>query len=342
MSGKTMTLNDTPTSVSHAHPERALAAAPGTTVTFARAARELQLRRGEFDLAVRLGRIRTAPDEGGGGEDRRVPREEIERLRAEPGFPEALRERVRAVGTREGAALMGVTVARFTRFARLGLVVPVTFYLNRYRAVVWLYLAEEIRRFAADEAHAPLLTGRTPEGLRDQLAAGLDLRPRNWRGRHLGFLLRRTENPWRRAAAMASLLDPLLVAELVPDPYERAHLNRHRPDRSAPVVAESPAARITADVMTAGDPDEIDWLRACLEQELAAARRHRPAPRPAASLPRAQPHGTPPQARHGRRPDDPEQARRRQLLRWPGRGRARPDGTVPRGRERSGAPATTP
>ena len=33
----------------------------------------------------------------------------------------------------------------------------VRFYLNRYRAVVWLYLAEELRQFAADSANASLL-----------------------------------------------------------------------------------------------------------------------------------------------------------------------------------------
>ena len=46
-----------------------LSCAPG------RAARELGLKRGEFDLAVHLGHIRTLPDEGGGG--RRVARSEI-------------------------------------------------------------------------------------------------------------------------------------------------------------------------------------------------------------------------------------------------------------------------
>jgi len=71
-----------------------------------RAARELDLKRSEFDLAVHLGRIRTMPDEGGGG--RRVARAEIERLRSDPGFPEALRASVLAVGTSEGAAVMGV------------------------------------------------------------------------------------------------------------------------------------------------------------------------------------------------------------------------------------------
>lgn len=132
-----------------------------------RAARELGLRRGELDLAVHLGHIQTVPDEGGGG--RRVPRSEIDRLCTHEGFPESLRERVKAVGTTEGAAVMEVPPGRFTRLARLGLVVPVTFYLNRYRAVVWQYLAEELRQFAADEKNTRLLTARMPEGLRDQL-----------------------------------------------------------------------------------------------------------------------------------------------------------------------------
>ncbi len=146
-----------------------------------RAARELGLKRREFELAVHLGCVRTVPDEGGGGG--RVSRDEIDRLRNDQRFPETLRERVRAVGTGDGAELMDVTPARFTRLARLGLVTPVTFYLNRYRVVVWLYLADELRQFAAGKDTAPLLTGRTSPGTRDRLEAGLDLRPRNWRGR---------------------------------------------------------------------------------------------------------------------------------------------------------------
>ena len=71
-----------------------------------RAARELDLKRGEFDLAVNLGLIRTVPDEGGGG--RRVARAEIDRLRSGDGSPDTLRERVATVGTTEGARLMGV------------------------------------------------------------------------------------------------------------------------------------------------------------------------------------------------------------------------------------------
>jgi len=251
---------------------------PSATSSLSRAARELELKRGEFDLALHLGCVRTVPDEGGGG--RRVTRAEIERVRSEDGFPEALRERVKAVGTTEGAALMGVTTARFTRFARLGLVVPVKFYLNRYRAVVWLYLAKELRQFAADKDNAPLLSGRTPEGLRDQLGEGLDLRPRNWRGRHMGFLLRQTEDPWARAAIVASLLDPVQVAEIVRDPYERNYLNRFRPERASHGAPDSPAAHISARIMTADDPDEIGWLRADLGQALVEARGLRPAPRP--------------------------------------------------------------
>ncbi|MFJ9244044.1 DUF6397 family protein [Streptomyces sp. NPDC101776] len=243
-----------------------------------RAARELGLKRGEFDLAVHLGRIRTVPDEGGGG-GRRVARAEIDRLRAVDGFPETLLESVRTVGTTDGAALMEVTAARFTRLARLGLVVPVKFYLNRYRAVVWLYLAEELRQFAADKNHTALLNGRTPERLRDQLRAGLDLRPRNWRGRHLGFLLRQADDPWERAGALAALLDFVQVAEVVQDPYERAHLNRFRPDPPAHGAPGSPAAHLAERIMTAEDPDEISWLRADLTQVLDEARSHRPAPR---------------------------------------------------------------
>ena len=93
----------------------------GTTITQprlltyapSRAARELELKRGEFDLAVHLGRIRTVPDEGGGG-GRRVERAEIDRLRAQDGFPQALRDDIRAVGTTEGAALMDVSATRFS------------------------------------------------------------------------------------------------------------------------------------------------------------------------------------------------------------------------------------
>ncbi|WP_436842738.1 DUF6397 family protein [Streptomyces flaveolus] len=245
-----------------------------------RAARELGLRRVEFDLAVQLGRIRTVPDEGGGG-GRRVEHAEIERLRAQDGFPESLRERVRVVGTAEGAALMEIPVGRFTRLARLGLLVPVKFYLNRYRAVVWLYLAEELCQFTASPEQAHLLKGRTPETLRGQLAAGVDLRARNWRARQVGFLLRQAEDPWARAGALAAFLAPVEVADVVKDPYERAHLNRFRPVPPGHGVPGSPSAHLAERITTARDADEIGWLRSELARSVDEARDVSPAPRPA-------------------------------------------------------------
>lgn len=245
-----------------------------------RAARELGLKRSEFDLAVHLGHIWTVPDEGGGG--RRVTRSELDRLRTEDGFPGVLLERVRVVGTSEGAAVMDVPVSRFTRLARLGVVAPVRFYLNRYRAVVWLYLAEELRQFAADEENSALLNARrTPEGMRDLLDAGLDLRARNWRGRHREFLLRVADGPWESAGALAAFLDPVQISEIVPDPYERSHLIRFRPRPPAQGAQGSPAAYLAERIMTADDPDEISRLRADLTRTLEDARGLRPAPRPA-------------------------------------------------------------
>jgi hypothetical protein len=269
-----------------------------------RAARELELRRGEFDLAVHLGCVRTVPDEGGGG--RRVARTEIDRLRTEEGYPEALRKRVETVGTKQGADLLEVTPARFTRLARLGVVVPVTFYLNRYRAVVWLYLAEELRQFAADGDSTGLLSGTTPSGLREQLEAGLDLRARNWRGRHLGFLLRQADgHPWARAAAVASLLDPVQVAEIVQDPYERSHLNRFRPRPVTNGAPGSPSAQLAERIMTADHPDEIGWLRADLAQAVSEARTDHPAPRPAPNPTGERPTPNPTPPRQTRQPTAP-------------------------------------
>ncbi|MGV9558328.1 DUF6397 family protein [Streptomyces sp. NPDC003401] len=268
--------------------------------TYSRAARELGLKRSQFDLAVRLGHIRTVPDDGGGG--RRVAHAEIDRLRAAPGFPDALTRSVEAVGTTEAAAVMRVPASRFTRLARTGLLVPVTFYLNRYRTVVWLYLADEIRQFAADEGNAPLLTGRAPQEMRDRLAAGLDLRARNWRGRHLGSLLRQAEGPWQRAGALAALLDPVQIADIARDPYERSHLNRFRPGPPTYSAPGSPAARLAERITTAADPDEIAWLRSDLAHALEQARAHRPAPRPTTEPAPPQPAGAPERTPRAGRP----------------------------------------
>ncbi|GGZ34949.1 DUF6397 family protein [Streptomyces poonensis] len=282
MSGNTVTQPTAavgPTTAPVGARQRPTRTAHGVPLSQSRAARELGLKRREFDLAVHLGLIRTIVDDGGGGP--RVTPAEIDRVRSEDGFPEALKDRIKIVGTAEGAALMEVTSVRFTRLARLGHVGPVDYYLNRYRAVVWLYRAEELHRFAADERHAHLLSGRTPEDLRDQLDAGLDLRARTWRERHLGFLLNRAQDPWARAAALASFLDPVQIAELVRDPYERAYVNRLRPARPARGAPDSPAAQATDGITTADDPDEILRLRAGLRQALVEAREHRLAPRPA-------------------------------------------------------------
>ncbi|WP_460093216.1 DUF6397 family protein [Streptomyces mexicanus] len=143
-----------------------------------------------------------------------------------------------------------------------------------------------------------------PPGLRDQLEAGVDLRPRNWRGRYLGFLLRQADDPWERAACVASLLDPIQVSEIVTDPYERAHLNRFRQPPPAHGAPGSPAAHLAERIATAQDADEIDWLRADLARTVQEARIHRPAPRPAprhtGRRPTREPHPRP--ARHQGRP----------------------------------------
>ncbi|MFF3607759.1 DUF6397 family protein [Streptomyces sp. NPDC002463] len=246
------------------------------TVTPGRAAQELELRRDEFRLAVQLGLVRTVP--AGEGERRRVEQRELDRLRAAPDFPDGLRERVRAVGTGEAAALLGITADRFTRLVRTGHVSPVRFSLNRYRAVVWLYPAQEVAEFGL--SCPALLAGRLPLEVRERLAAHEDLRARNWRARRLALLLRGAEDPWARAAAIASLLDPVQVAEVVDDPYERTHLDRLRPP-PPPGMPMAPVAREIAERLTrADDPDEILWHRVSLAMALDEARAERQAPHP--------------------------------------------------------------
>ncbi|MFE6815679.1 DUF6397 family protein [Streptomyces sp. NPDC057677] len=246
------------------------------TVTPGRAAEELELGRDEFRLAVQLGLVRTVP--AGESGRRRVERRELDRLKAAPDFPAGLRDRVRAVGTTEAAALLGITPERFTRLARTGHVSPVRFSLNRYRAVVWTYLAEEVAGFGL--ACPALLTGRLPLELRERLAAQEDLRPRNWRARRLGVLLRATDDPWAQAAAVASMLDPVQLAEVVDDPYERAHLDRLRPPEPPGMPVRAAGRDIAERLTRADDPDEILWHRLSLALALDEARAAQTAPHP--------------------------------------------------------------
>ncbi|MFG2115731.1 DUF6397 family protein [Streptomyces sp. NPDC048718] len=260
------------------------------TVTPGRAARELELKRDEFEFAALTGIIRTVPATGPAASEgpvdvarRRVARTEIERLRSAGDFPDGLRERVRCVGVTEGARLLPATPHRFARLARTGHFSPVRFYVNRYRAVVWLYPVAELREFARD--NAGLLTGRLPAGVRDREDENIDWRPRNWRARRLDLLLRTNDDPWARVAAIASLLDPAQLAEIVDDPFERAYLDRFRP-RPPAWRPTSPTAREIADrILLADDPDEILWHRLSLVLALDHARAHREAPRPGAPAP---------------------------------------------------------
>lgn len=298
------------------------------TLAAGRAAQELRLKRGEFELATQMGHVRTVGGALSGR--RRVARGEVERLRRAAGFPDALRERVRTVGTAEGAELMDISPGRFTRLARAGYLVPVRFYLNRYRAVVWLYLAEELRAFASGEPG--LLTGRLPrtgtlteprgrtgrartrrgpdvEPAEASAAGEEDCRPRNWRGRRIGLLLHESDDRWERAAIVGSVLDRVQLAELVPDPYERACLNRLRPDLAPGRPASEAGRAAMGRLLTADDPDEISWHRSSLTALLADARRDRQAPRPSGTAPA--PTGAPESA------SAPESARTAASVRGP-------------------------
>ncbi|MER5359321.1 DUF6397 family protein [Streptomyces sp. NPDC002785] len=247
-----------------------------STVAVGTAAQELHLKRGEFAIAVHVGLVRVMVQRGGGRP--RVRREEVDRLRSQDGFPEALQERVHTVGTAEGAQLLGMSPDRFTKLARAGCLTPITFYLNRYRAVVWLYLARELAEFAAREPQ--LLVGKSPAWLRSRLEGGADCRARNWRSRRVERLLSLTEDPWVRAAVLAGTLDPVQLAEVVDDPYERAYLARIRLE---PVFwpTGSPSARETMEcLMRADEPDEMLCRRLGLIMEVDNARETRSAPRP--------------------------------------------------------------
>ncbi|MFD9353146.1 DUF6397 family protein [Streptomyces sp. NPDC060031] len=233
------------------------------------AAGELGLSRSEFARAVQLGIVRAAPPTAAGAA--RFRRRELERVRSAGGCPDALRERVETVaGAQASAAVTGVGPSRFTRLARCGHVTPVGYRINRYRAVVWLYLTAELRDFAAREPG--MLRGSAPPTDRELMAAKADLRPRKWRERHVGLLLRRTADPWERAGVLASVLPEEEVRQAVPDPAERIVLAALAPPPPYGHPQIPAAAAVAARLLLAEPPDEIHWYRTSLDFALTGAR----------------------------------------------------------------------
>ncbi|MET9293970.1 DUF6397 family protein [Streptomyces sp. NPDC003077] len=248
------------------------------TLTPGQAAVELQLRGGELELAIQLGEVRAVPfdpDEGpppdGSRWRRRVPVGEIARLRAETGFPYILRERIRTVGTTEGAELMGIGPSRFLRLAKAGCLSPARFYVNRYGAVVWLYLATEAAEFA--ERHPELMRGSAPVGMRLMLDAGQDWRGRQWRSRRVTQFLTQTRDHWESAAVVAAVLPPEEVASLVPDLLERSLLRRLRPTLATLGTPTAAAREAVERLTTAAEFDEVMWYRVNLSRLVETARR---------------------------------------------------------------------
>nr|WSW47195.1 DUF6397 family protein [Streptomyces sp. NBC_01001] len=242
---------------------------PDAAVGGARAAGELGLTRTEFALAVQLGIVRAGPPAPGGAA--RYTRAELDRIRSADGFPGALRGRVETVAGAEAAGgVLGIGPGRFTRLARCGHITPVGYRINRYRVVVWLYLAAELREFAAREAG--MLRGSAPPADRELMAAGADLRPRKWRARHVGLLLRRTADPWERAAVLASVLPADELREAVPDPAERIVLAALAPPPPYGHPQIPAAAAVALRLLRAEPPDEIHWYRTSLDFALTGAR----------------------------------------------------------------------
>lgn len=274
------------------------------TYTVGRAAQELELRTGEFELATQLGEVRTVPAgadcrPGAAGPlgRRRVPAEEIARLLAEPGFPEALRERIRTVGTNEAAELLRIGPARFLRLTRAGCFGPVRFYVNRFGAVVWLYLAAEIAEFADRETE--LLQGDTPAAMRVMLDGGQDWRPRQWRARRVAQLMGQTDDPWESAAVIAAVLPPEEMASVVEEPRERSLLRSLRPDFASVITATAAARKSLQRVLTAEEFDEVMWYRVNLSRTLETARKEDPGrPRTSTAPPAAAPGNQPPSFRN--------------------------------------------
>ncbi|MFC6065982.1 DUF6397 family protein [Streptomyces ochraceiscleroticus] len=258
------------------------------TLAMGRAARELGLKTGEFELATQLEEVITVlPGPGGAPGRRRVPAAEVERLREEEGFPDTLRERIRVVGATEGAELLGIAPGRFLRLARAGCFGPVRFYVNRYGAIVWQYLAAELQAFAGREFS--LIHGPTPPPMRELLTRGQDWRGRLWRSRRVAQLVEEADGSWAVSAVIAAVLPPEELASLVRDPAERAWLRKLRPRLSSAGANTNRTREAVERAETAEEFDEVMWYRISLSRQLDAARQEHPAPplsRPGAAPPR--------------------------------------------------------
>ncbi|MEU7487726.1 DUF6397 family protein [Streptomyces sp. NPDC042319] len=256
------------------------------TLAMGRAARELGLKTGEFELAVQLDEVGTVPPGPGDASGRRrVPAAEIARLQEERGFPDTLRERIRVVGATEGAALMGIAPGRFLRLARAGCFGPVRFYVNRYGAIVWQYLAAELSAFAGKECS--LIHGPTPPLMRALLCSGQDWRGRLWRSRRVAQLVTDADGSWAVSAVIAAVLPPEELAALVRDPAERIWLRKLRPCLSSAGANTTRTRAAVERAETAEEFDEVMWYRISLSRQLDAARREHPAPAlpPSAAVP---------------------------------------------------------
>ncbi|MFI0896199.1 DUF6397 family protein [Streptomyces sp. NPDC020983] len=271
-----------------AQPPGRAADVPPRTFTLDRAREEVGLPFAEFELALQLGEIATVP---GGGERPRVSAEEIARVRDQDGGTAALLSRIELVNSTAAAGLLGIGRDRLLRLTRAGLVLPVRWYVNRYRALVWLYLAGELRELAV--ARPSLLAGRLPAELREAEAEGVDLRPRGWRSRQVARLVKDAPGPWEEAAVWAALLGPEVTDAAVPDPRERRRLRAIHTvlpyGRPGPLAGAALIRRLTV----ADAPDEVATGLLALSEALGRARgADRAAPRPP-----HRPGSTPPERR---------------------------------------------
>ncbi|MFI0943480.1 DUF6397 family protein [Streptomyces sp. NPDC021020] len=259
---------------------------PPQMFTLNRAREELGLPFAEFELALQLGEIGTVV--GGGADRPRVSATELARVRDQDGGTAALLSRIELVNTTAAADLLGVGRDRLLRLTRAGYVRPVRWYVNRYRALVWLYLAGELREFAV--ARPALLTGRLPAELREAEAEGADLRPRGWRSRQVARLVEDAPGPWEEAAVWAALLGPELTDEAVPDPHERRRLRGIRTvlpyGRPGPLAGMALIRRLTL----ADAPDEVAAALLALAEALGRARAGEKVP----PKPPYEPWGAPP------------------------------------------------